>query len=290
MRNTKEAITITIPVAVMVPHPPIIIPEIGKGEELKVNSTILAMTKAMMLIAEAQPDTVVIISSHNTMYTDYFHISPGENAYGDFEKFGVKEVSFNVNYDSDFTSNLTKIAKEENLEAGTEGEIDKRLDHGTMVPLYFLRRAYYGKLPCKIVRVGLSGMPFVEHYRLGTLIKKTAEKLKKTVCVIGSGDLSHVLKKDGPYGYKPEGPIYDSRIMDVMERAAFGELLRFSEDFNRRAAECGHRSFTIMAGCLDGRSVDARKLSYEGPFGVGYGVCTYLVKGPDLCRRFIAVD
>ncbi len=37
-----------------------------------------------------------------------------------------------------------------------------------------------------------------------------------------------------------------------------------------------HRSFAIMAGCFDGVKVKAERLSYEGPFGVGYGVCTFI--------------
>ncbi len=67
--------------------------------------------------------------------------------------------------------------------------------------------------------------------------------------------------------------------MDVMGRAAFGELFDFKESFCEKAAECGHRSFTIMAGAFDRTAVDAERLSYEGPFSVGYGICTYHVRG-----------
>ena len=104
--------------------------------------------------------------------------------------------------------------------------------------------------------------------------------------LIGSGDLSHRLKEDGPYGYREEGPAYDSGIMRVMEQASFEELLEFGEDFCEKAGECGHRSFTIMAGALDCTDVRAESLSYEGPFGVGYGVCTYEVQGSDATRNF----
>ena len=54
--------------------------------------------------------------------------------------------------------------------------------------------------------------------------------------------------------------------------------------FCDRAAECGHRSFCILAGALDGLAVEAEKLSHEGTFGVGYGVCTYRVTGQDPSR------
>ncbi len=105
--------------------------------------------------------------------------------------------------------------------------------------------------------------------------------------VIGSGDLSHRLKEDGPYGYQKEGPEYDRRIMEVMGKGDFLELLEFSEDFCQKAGECGHRSFTILAGALDGLRVKSERLSYEGPFGVGYGVCVYEAGEEDPSRRFL---
>ena len=53
-----------------------------------------------------------------------------------------------------------------------------------------------------------------------------------------------------------------------------------------RAAECGLRSFQIMAGALDGLAVSPALLSCEGTFGVGYGVAVFTVTGPDENRRF----
>ena len=69
-----------------------------------------------------------------------------------------------------------------------------------------------GELP-PVVRVGLSGRPLTDHYRLGILLRETAEALGRRIAVIASGDLSHRLRKDGPYGLRPEGPEYDRRIM-----------------------------------------------------------------------------
>ena len=83
------------------------------------------------------------------------------------------------------------------------------------------------------------------------------------------------MQKYGPYGFAPEGPEYDERVMDVCSRAAFSELLDFDEEFCEKAAECGHRSFVIMAGALDGVDVNAKMLSHEDITGVGYGICTF---------------
>ena len=106
--------------------------------------------------------------------------------------------------------------------------------------------------------------------------------------MIASGDLSHKLQDYGPYGFAEEGPEYDRRIMDVCGRASFGELFDFSETFCEKAAECGHRSFVIMAGTLDGLNVKATELSHQDVTGVGYGICTFYPDGEDPGRHFLA--
>ena len=270
--------------AVMVPHPPVIIPEIGHGEEQKIRETSDSYRKAAAKIAGWKPETVVVISPHSVMYADYFHISPGTGAQGDFGQFRASQVKFQVDYDTEFVKVLAREAEARDIPAGTLGEREKRLDHGTMVPLYFLDRYMQDY---RLVRVGLSGLPFTVHSELGECIRKTAELLERDVVIIGSGDLSHKLKEDGPYGFQKEGPEYDERIMDVMGRGAFGELFDFSEDFCDKAAECGHRSFTIMAGALDGLKVKTERLSHQGTFGVGYGICIYEVTGSDPQRYFL---
>ena len=62
--------------AVAVPHPPLIIPEVGKGEEKRIQHTINAYQQAMRFLARFKPDTVVLTTPHTVMYADYFHISP----------------------------------------------------------------------------------------------------------------------------------------------------------------------------------------------------------------------
>lgn len=268
----------------MAPHPPLIIPDVGKGEEKKIQRTIDAYQKVAEAVGRLQPETIVLLSPHQIMYADYFHISPGQGARGDFGQFRAARTSMEVAYDTEFVRVLCEKADASGLPVGTLGERERKLDHGTMVPLYFVNQFW---TEYRLVRIGLSGLPLAAHYRLGHCIQTAAQTLGRNTVVIASGDLSHKLKEDGPYGYQEEGPVYDGRIMDVMGRGAFGELLEFSEDFCEKAAECGHRSFTIMAGAFDRTGVEAERLSYEGPFGVGYGVCAYRPCGDDGTRNFL---
>ena len=270
--------------AFMVPHPPMIIPEVGRGSETQITETIRAYQQAADEIAALKPETVIISSPHATLYADYFHISPGEKASGDFGRFRAPEVWFQEKYDTALVRTICEVADGQNFPAGTRGERDRQLDHGTMVPLYFTEQKYRD---FQLVRVSLSGLSLAEHYAFGQIIQQAVNRTGRKAVYIASGDLSHKLQEYGPYGFAAEGPEYDKRIMDVCSRGAFGELLEFDESFCDRAAECGHRSFVIMAGALDGMRVEARQLSHQDVTGVGYGICAFHPAGESPERRFL---
>ncbi len=273
-----------IEAAFMVPHPPMIVPAVGRGSEAQIQKTIRAYEQVADEIARIRPETILITSPHQTMYADYFHISPGAGAKGSFSDFRAPQVKFQETYDTELVDLICTLAEEQMLDAGTLGEREKRLDHGTMVPLWFVEQKYKD---FKLVRIGLSGLPLSEHYRLGQILQEAVSLTKRRTVLIASGDLSHKLQDYGPYGFAEEGPKYDERIMDVCRRAAFGELFDFSDSFCEKAAECGHRSFVIMAGAFDGIDVEAKALSHEDVTGVGYGICTFYPKGENPERCFL---
>ena len=270
--------------AFAVPHPPLIIPEVGRGQEKGIQSTIDAYHEAARRVAALKPETILVTSPHTTLYADYFHISSGAKASGSFARFRAGKVRIETQYDTEFVEAIEQISDHNEFPAGTLGEREPQLDHATMIPLYFVDKYYSGY---RTVRIGLSGLPLTMHYRLGMYLKQAAEALDRRCVIIASGDLSHKLLEEGPYGFAPEGPEYDKKIMSALSRAAFGELLEFGDDFCDRAAECGHRSFVIMAGAFDRTEIRAEKLSYEGPFGVGYGIVSFEPGKHDEDRNFL---
>lgn len=274
----------SIVAAFMVPHPPMIVPEVGRGSEKQIEKTIDSYKRVAKEIAALKPETVIISSPHSVLYSDYFHISPGVKAAGSFAEFGAKDVKFEVKYDAELVNLLAVKAEMTGFPAGCLGEKKKELDHGTMVPLWFIMKEYRD---FKLVRTGLSGFDLLKHYEYGMMIKEAVDELDRRVVYIASGDLSHKLQSYGPYGYAEEGPVYDERIMDVCGSARFGELFDFDENFCNKAAECGHKSFVIMAGALDGISVEAKKYSHEDVTGVGYGICSFYPKAEDEGRHFL---
>ena len=269
--------------AVIVPHPPLIIPTVGRGREQEVQSTIDAYRTVAKQVAAWEPEVLIITSPHQVMYADYFHIAPGQGAIGDMSAFGAGQTKLGVEYDAQLRDELIRRAESAGLRAGTLGERNPSLDHGTFLPLYFLQES---GVDCPILRIGLSGFSPIDHYRLGQCIAQAVEILGCRAVFIASGDLSHKLREDGPYGFAPEGPEFDWQITDAMAAGDFLQFLTMDPALCDRAAECGLRSFQIMAGALDGLAVESKLLSYEGVTGVGYGVATFAVTGPDEDRRF----
>ncbi len=137
----------------MVPHPPLIIPDVGRGGEAQIIETSRAYERVADEIADLQPETIIITSPHSVMYSDYFHISPGNAAMGSMSQFGANQVKFVEEYDTELVKEIEKRAKDIDFPAGTLGEVDRNLDHGTMVPLWFIRKKYKEG---KIVLIGLS--------------------------------------------------------------------------------------------------------------------------------------
>lgn len=271
--------------AFILPHPPIVLPEIGRGEEKKIQKTADAFREAARRIAKLRPETIVIVSPHSVMYADYIHISPGRTAAGDLGQFSARGVSLSADYDTGFVSELEQAAQKAGLAAGTLGERNKALDHGTIIPLYYVNEQYRDY---QLVRIGLSGLSMAEHYKFGMCIGEIAEKSGKNIVFIASGDLSHKVSHSGPYGYAEEGVRFDQEITEAMAAGDFLRFLTFTPEFAERAAECGLRSCVVMAGALDGREVQPELLSYEGTFGVGYGIAAFVPQGDNPERRFLA--
>jgi len=268
--------------AYIVPHPPLIIPEIGKGEEQKISKTIESYEKIAQDIATLKPDTIIVSSPHSTLYSDYFHISPRKEANGNFSRFTNQQISIHATYDVDLRTTIIESCKKKGIPIGTLGEKQPELDHATMIPLYFINK-YYNSY--SLIRISPSGMTPLEHYKAGMEIRDSIPKSKRVVWV-ASGDLSHKLKSDGPYGFAAEGVSFDQVMQHIITSGNFQELFQLNSHQVYKASECGLGSISMMLGVHDGYKVTSKMLSYQDTFGVGYMVAMIESKGLDNSRNF----
>jgi AmmeMemoRadiSam system protein B len=226
-------------------------------------------------VALLQPDTILLVSPHTTIYSDYFHLSPGSGAKGSFATFSAPQIRIQVTYDVELRQQIIEEAQQEGLPAGTEGEQEAALDHGTMIPLYFIQQQWSR---ASVVRMGFSGGSSEQHAAFGRAISRAVNASGKRVLLVASGDLSHKLLASGPYGFQKEGPVFDQMVVDTIKQNRLADFLNYDTVTCRRAAECGLHSFQILAGCMEGLAVESELLSYEGPFGVGYAVAWIAIK------------
>ena len=94
----------------MVPHPPLIIPEIGAGGEQKIKKTTNSYELIAKEISEIKPDTIIISSPHTTMYSDYFHITKGNKVKGNLSNFNAPQISFEEEQDIDLIKELELLS------------------------------------------------------------------------------------------------------------------------------------------------------------------------------------
>lgn len=263
----------------LMPHPPIIIPDVGKGEERKIEKTTNACNKIGAEIADLKPETIIVITPHATMFSDAIAISDEDRISGDLSQFRCMNVKMEVPIDRQFNEKLSLACHFEGIPAA---KVDKdllrkynhsfKLDHGTMVPLYFVNK-YYNEY--KLVHITYSLIGNMSLYKFGMEIEKVAEELGRKTVIIASGDLSHKLKEEGPYSYSPYGEKFDKEFLEGLEKGDVDSLFDMDSTMIEEAAQCGLNSVYILLGAMEGKKFSGELLSYEGPFGVGYGVMRF---------------
>jgi len=264
----------------LMPHPPLIVPEVGKGQEKQIQRTIDSCNAIGREIDSAHIDTIIIITPHGTVFSDAVALMEVENLTGDMGKFGAKNVSFDLKINLQLTQEIIKEAERAGIStvalnkknAGAYG-VSLTLDHGAAVPIYFVKK----RQDYEFVHITYGMLSPTELYAFGMAVERACAKSGVRAVVIASGDLSHRLTKDGPYPYSPYGAKFDARLMELLEQGDLSALFTLDKTMVREAGECGLRSLYILAGTLDGKAAKAEILSYEGPFGVGYGVARFNV-------------
>lgn len=267
--------------ACITPHPPIIVPEVGGLETKKSQNTIEAMEKLADKLCEARPQTVIVISPHAIIHPDRFAVYASPKFYGDLGQFGAPNVSFHFNNDLILASEIVKKSNENNIRSFLFGNPESEyfeLDHGVMVPLYYLAKKL--SKDTKILPMAFSMLGKIEHFTFGQIIKGVADSpmfADDKIAIVASGDLSHRLIQGAPAGFAPEGKEFDQELVDLIRKNKVREILEMDDEFIEAAGECGYRSILILLGALDGLNYKPEILSYEGPFGVGYLVVDFKI-------------
>jgi len=253
------------------PHPPIIIENIGRGEQLKAQKTIKGLEKIANDINKIKPKTIVIITPHGNVFQDALCINVEEILKGDFGKFNHPDLSYVFKNDISKALLMCEKLNENNIpclelnsSSAKKYNITTSIDHGALVPLHFILKKYSD---FQFIHISIGYLSKVELYKAGVIIR---EVLDSDSIVILSGDLSHKLTKEAPYGYNSMGKFYDKYIVDAITNTNYINILDIDENMVEQAGSCIQKPLELFIGILEGYKSKSIVYSYEGPFGVGY--------------------
>ncbi|HHW91829.1 MAG TPA: AmmeMemoRadiSam system protein A [Firmicutes bacterium] len=260
----------------IVPHPPIIIPEVGRQELSKVAATREAMQKVARRVKEVGPEALVVISPHSPVFRDAVSLAVQPKLQGSFAPFGAPRVSYTVANDLELVREIRVACRELEVPVAELTDavqerfgIREELDHGVLVPLYYFREE---GIVASLVVVGIALLPPEVLYNFGRALALASARRGKRVVVVASSDLSHRLTPDAPAGYDEKGRVFDAEITEAVRKWNVRGITGIDPRLAEQAGECGWRSIIMLSGSLDGFMVESQVLSYEGPFGVGYMV------------------
>lgn len=257
----------------IVPHPPILI--VGKDEDKnKLAPTLESFHKISDDLEKSDAELVVLITPHGPLFVDGLCVYDRPQIVGNFSSFGHKEITGIWDNDISFIDELLNKSNQADIpfvkldpKIIEEFNLSSELDHGAMVPLKLLEKGLTNK---KVVVINYGLLPVDTLYKFGQLITETLNGQGKSGVIIASGDLSHYLSEDGPYGYREEGVHFDHQYVKAFAEGDWKKLLFVDEDLLEKAGECGKRSIEILLGAFDSIIYETDTLSYQGPFGVGY--------------------
>jgi AmmeMemoRadiSam system protein A len=257
------------------PHPPIMVPEVGRESIAGVRDSIEAMTELTERLIASGAGTVILISPHAPLEIDSFVVYEGPEVYGDFANFRAPETSVTAPVDEELLTAIGKAAAADGYQLSLLP--DTELDHGTAVPLYFLlRNGWRGK----VVALGYSFLSNEDHLRFGACIKRALEEIKRPVGFIASGDLSHRLSPHAPAGFNPNAHLFDETVVAALRDNNPQAIVDIDYDLRKLAGECGYRSMLVAIGASAGAPLSCEVMNYEAPFGVGYLVAQ-LINQPE---------
>lgn len=247
------------------PHPPIMVPEVGGAAITEVRDSIDGMKEFTRRVIESGAETIVLVSPHAPLDRRAFVAYRDAQLYGDFSQFRAPTTQVEAQLDDELLEAISGAASNEGYEVrGIHGH---EMDHGTIVPLYFLQRnGWRGKL----VALGYSFLSNEDHVRFGTCIRRALDDFGKPTAFVASGDLSHRLKPEAPAGFNRDAHLFDEEVVEAIKAGAPQLIVGIDHDLRAKAGECGYRSMLIACGVTKMEWPDCEVVNYEAPFGVGY--------------------
>jgi aromatic ring-opening dioxygenase LigB subunit len=262
-----EVTTMSWSWAALMPHPPIIVPDVGRGRENEAAITINGVKNLMKRLSGLKtPDRVLLVSPHQPYSVGAFCVNRASVVRGSLAPFGAASPVFDLRTPIAETDSLSRFLSSNDIPVCFNESGDLTRDQGSLVPLYFLS-GIFDPLPQTILSSPI-GLDVETAFEMGRVLASLDDGHRWAL--LASGDLSHRLKPGAPAGFSPEGQKFDDAVVDALKKRDASILSGLPQKTIESAGECGLRSVMIMLGLCSELGGAIEVLSYEGPFGVGY--------------------
>jgi len=253
--------------AYLLPHSPLLIPEIGRANHEFLAKTTSAYKKIKADFSNAGVETIIIISPHNRIQENFFIINAAPEMDISFSDFGFIPPKNFVKGDILFADKLKSGLKNE---TPIRVLSDDFLDYGSAIPLYLLNNPDSNFKV--LVLTPAEDLGLEENFAFGLKLKNIIAQENKKIAIIASGDLSHRLKRKSPGGYSPKGAKFDNKLIEYLSNpeSAKQNILKMDKRLISEASECGLKPLLILLGILNETKWDPDILAYQTDFGIGY--------------------
>lgn len=258
--------------ACLTPHAPILLPSIGQGHRRKVEETDRGLQSLCRELQEVDPEVLVLVTPHGPLHSHRLTLFAGSEIGGNFSPFGYPEVGLTIPLCQRLNQSLMESPLKKHLSCLSQGEPGYALDHGALVPLYFLEEA---GLNLEVTLLSMGLMSYLDLFSFGEALASIIEDLGLRGAILASGDLSHRLTPEAPAGYTPKGEEFDREVKKALLSEDREALLHLDTDLIQKAGECGLRPLILLMGSIQSLPLKGKIFSYEGPFGVGYMVAGF---------------
>lgn len=267
--------------ALFTPHPPVVVPQVGGSHRRSAEKTLLGFECLQKRLEPLPVDWILLLSPH-FRYAEGLLVDGSRHFEGSLASFGAPSVALSLQGSSEESRRVARHLESTADVFFREGTLSP-LDHGSLVPLAMLPSLLLSRPNFVVANpVGLSPE---EAYASGKRLRTLPGKGRWGL--VASGDLSHCLLEEGPYGFRPEGILFEEASEKALRLASPDPLFSLSLKTVRGAGHCGLNSLLFFLG-LTG-SLEVSLHSHEWPFGVGY-LTASVVPGPYptlLARRSI---
>lgn len=221
------------------------------------------MQDAARRIVQSAPDVLVVISPHAPRDPVRWGITTSARVTGDFAQFGVPGVRVSLPGAPMAARQLAAAAEKEGVRFYHPPSVP--LDHGALVPLYFVAEAGWSG-PTLVIALPMSADGSEE--AMGRAIAHATGEQSWTV--LASGDLSHRLTPGAPAGFDPRACEFDNLFATRVTAGDLHGACSIDAALRGVAAEDVVESTRVAAAAVGWDATGHETLAYEGPFGVGY--------------------